>query len=129
MQNTQELMHVHTAKEPNRKHFLMPIVIKPKFASTSNCPVPKCTSCKLACAKKCNPQVVQYHAIKEKEVFLALDKYHAGDFLLMDQFVVSSPGPLLTGYEREVNNNHFHGGTIFNDAATGSIWVASITWF
>ena len=65
----QELMHVHTSKEPNRKHSLMPTVIKPKFASTSNCPVQKCMSFELAHAKKHNPQVVCQQAIKEKEDF------------------------------------------------------------
>ena len=39
MNHIQELMHVHTAKEPNVKHSLMPRVVKPKFAHTSNCPV------------------------------------------------------------------------------------------
>ena len=34
-------MHVHTAKEPNANYSLILTVIKPKFASTSNCPVPK----------------------------------------------------------------------------------------
>ena len=34
MHQIQELMHVHTAKEPNEKHSLMPTVIKPKFASS-----------------------------------------------------------------------------------------------
>ena len=58
MQHIQGFMHVHTAKEPNVKHSLMPTVLNPKFASTSNCSVPKCTSCELAHQKKHNPQVV-----------------------------------------------------------------------
>ena len=98
MHHIQELMHVHTAKEPNGNHLLMTTVIIPKFATTSNCPVPKCTPCELTLAKKCNPQVVQQQAIKEKDGILALDKYQAGDFVLMDGFVVSTPGQLLTGY-------------------------------
>ena len=92
MHHIQELMYVHTAKEPNGKHSLMPTVIEPKFVSTPNCPVLKYTSCELASAKKLNPQVVQQHAIKEKEGILALDKYQAGDFVSIDQFVVSTPG-------------------------------------
>ena len=64
-------MHVHTTKEPNEKHSLMLTAIKPKFASTSNWLVPKCTSFELA---------------------LVLEKYQAGDFVSMDQFVVSTPG-------------------------------------
>ena len=30
---------------------------------------------------------------------------------------------MLTDYEQEGDNNCFHGGTIFNDATTGAIWV------
>jgi len=33
------------------------------------------------------------------------------------------PGHLPTGYGQEGINNRYHGGTIFNDAATGGIWV------
>ena len=112
-------MHVHTTREQNGKHSLVPT----KFTSTSNCPVPKCTSCELAHAKKHNPQVVQWQAIKEKESILALDKYQAGDFVSMDQFVISTPCWLLTAYDQEGNQNHFYGGTIFSDAATRTIWV------
>ena len=85
-------MHVHTAKEPNGNHSLMPTVNKPKFAYTSNCSVPISSSCELTCAKKCNPQVVQQHVIKEKEGILALEKYQPGDFVSLDQFVDSTSG-------------------------------------
>ena len=56
-------------------------VIKPKFASIPNCPIPKYLLWQLTCAKKCNPQVMQQQAIKEKEGILALDKYQAGDII------------------------------------------------
>ena len=62
-------------------------------------------------------------AIKEKEGILAMGKYQAGDFVLMDQFVVNTPGQLLTVCGQEGDNNHYHGRTIFNDAATGAMWV------
>ena len=65
MHQIHELMHVHTAKEPDGKHSLMPTVIKSKCVSTSSCPFPKCTSCELANAKKYNPQVVGQHAVKK----------------------------------------------------------------
>ena len=97
LHHIQELLHVHTAKESNGKYSLKLTVIKPKFASISNCSVPKCTYYELIHAKKCNPQVVWQHAIKEKDI-LALDQYQGGDFALLDQFVVSNPGQLLTGY-------------------------------
>lgn len=41
----------------------------------------------------------------------------------MDQFIVKTPGRLPTGFGREGIDNRFHGGTIFNDAATGTIFV------
>ena len=55
-------------KRLNWKYFLMHTVITPKFASTSNCLMPKCT-CKVACAK--------YGATsnKDKDGILASDKY------------------------------------------------------
>ena len=70
----------------------MPTVIKSKFASTSNCPVPKGTSCVLTLLKRPNHQIVQQQAIKEKEYILVLDKYQADDFATIYQFVVSTPG-------------------------------------
>ena len=41
----------------------------------------------------------------------------------MDQFVSGTPGRLFTGYGREALHNRFQGGTIFNEAALGAIWV------
>ncbi len=40
-----------------------------------------------------------------------------------DQFVCRTPGPLPSGYGCESCNGRFHGGTIYNDAASGLIWV------
>ena len=65
MHNMQELMHAHTAKESSGKYYLMTTMIKAKFASTSNCPAPKCISSELSCAKKHNPQVMQQQMIKD----------------------------------------------------------------
>ena len=41
----------------------------------------------------------------------------------MDHFVVSNSGQLLTGFGQDGDNSQFHGETIFNNAATGAIWV------
>jgi hypothetical protein len=41
----------------------------------------------------------------------------------MDQFVSGTPGWLFSGYGSEAQHNWFHGGTIFNDTASGAIWV------
>ena len=40
-----------------------------------------------------------------------------------DQFIVKTPGRLPSGYGRERPQRRFHGGTIYNDAATGLIHV------
>ena len=57
MHHIEKLMHIHTARESNRKHSLVLTVVTPKFASTSNCPVPKYTYCELTLAKKHSHQV------------------------------------------------------------------------
>ncbi len=46
-----------------------------------------------------------------------------GDFVSTDQFVCRTLGRLPSGYGREGCNSRFHGGTIYNDAASGLIWV------
>ena len=40
-----------------------------------------------------------------------------------DQFVCRTPGRLPSGYGREGTNSRLNGGTIYNDAASGLIWV------
>ncbi len=40
-----------------------------------------------------------------------------------DQFVCRTPGRLPSGYGCEGTNSRFNGGTIYNDAASGLIWV------
>ncbi len=52
-----------------------------------------------------------------------MDRYEAGDFLSADQFVVMMPGRSLSGFDHENAQDKFHSGTIFEDAATGIIWV------
>ena len=37
--------------------------------------------------------------------------------------MVKNPGRLPSGLDRERDNNRFHGGNIYNDAASGLIWV------
>ena len=41
------------------------------------------------------------------------------------QFVVNTPGRLPTGYLQEYYSYRFHGGNLYNDAATGIIWFES----
>ena len=123
MSRIQEMMVEHQSTDTNNAQHIMPQVIKPRFKTTSCCPIPLCTSCELSQAKKRNPNVIKQQLIKEKEGILAAGKYESGDFFSMDQFVVKTPGCLPTGYGREASGNHFHGRTIFNGAATGIIWV------
>eukprot|EP00804_Cyclotella_cryptica_P030037 CCRYP_016933-RA/>CCRYP_016933-RA protein AED:0.63 eAED:0.45 QI:0/0/0/0.5/1/1/2/0/311 len=61
--------------------------------------------------------------ILKKEAILSRDRYEAGDFVSADQFAVKTPGRMLSGFGREDDRNKFHGGTIFQDAGTGIIWV------
>ncbi len=51
------------------------------------------------------------------------DQYNVCDFVSIDQFICMTPGCLLTGYGQESQDRCFQGGTIFNDAASGLIWV------
>jgi len=51
------------------------------------------------------------------------DQYEVGDFVSTDQFICKTPGHLQTGYGRKSQDRRFQGGTIYNDAASGLIWV------
>ena len=123
MGRIQKMMRENKAVDDTGRETILPPVISPKFASTPNCPIPKCHSCELARLKRRSPQVKKSTAIPEKEAILSRDRYEAGDFVSADQFVVNTPGRLLSGFGREDDRNKFHGGTIFQDAATGIIWV------
>ena len=61
--------------------------------------------------------------IEEKEGILACGVCNVGDMVSMDQYVVRTPGRLPTGFGKEQPENKYSGGTIFNDAASGAIWV------
>ena len=81
------------------------------------------TSSFLGRSKKTSPGVVNKRAVPEKMRILSQDKYEVGDFMSTDQFVCKTPGRLPSGFGRERYQNRFHGGTIYNDAASGLIWV------
>ena len=57
------------------------------------------------------------------------DQYKVGDFVSTDQFICKTPGRLPTGYGRESQYRHFSGDTIFNDGASGLIWVKNLVSF
>ena len=123
MRRVQQMMVENEAIDANNERVIFPQVIKPKFPSASSCPIPLCTACELAQAKRRNPEVTKQTAIKEKEGILSAGAVEPGDFVSMDQFICKTPGRLPTGYGREHPSNRYHGGTIFNDAVSGTIWV------
>jgi hypothetical protein len=61
--------------------------------------------------------------LEDHEGAITRDKYNVGDFVSTDQFICKTPGRLPTGYGRESQDRCYQGGTIFNDAASGLIWV------
>ena len=123
MQRIQQMMVENKAVDKNNESVVFEQIIKPKFKSTSSCLIPLCTACELARAKKRNPEVVKQKVIAEKQCILAANEYMPGDFVSTDQFVVKTPGRLPNGYGRESTKNKYHGGTIFEDAASGIIWI------
>lgn len=123
MSRIQELMVPHQAIDSNGLRDMMPSVITPKFPTAATCPIPRCASCELARARRRSPAVMKQQAIEEKQGILSANKYLPGDLVSMDQFVSGTPGRLYSGYGREAPQNRFQGGTIFNDAASGAIWV------
>ena len=58
--------------------------------------------------------------LPEKE---GIDKYKPRYLVSSENFVVNTPGQLPTGYGQKYYSSHFHGGTLYNDAADGIIWV------
>ena len=61
--------------------------------------------------------------LPKKEGILSLDKNKPGYLVSVDQFVVNTLGRLSTVYGKESSSHHFHGVTLYNDAATGIVWV------
>jgi hypothetical protein len=123
MYRVQELMWERTYEEPLGQPTVLPPNIKAKFPSAQNCVVPLCQSCLLACACKRTPNVKQTRDLPESEGALSRDQYVVGDFVSTDQFICWTPGCLPEGYGRESADCRFQGGTIYNDAASGLIWV------
>ncbi len=123
MYRVKEMMHEQHYEEPNGNKTVLPAIIKPKLASARNCIVPPCQSCLLARARKSTPNVLRMRLLDDCEGAITRDQYNIGDFISTDQFSCKTPGRLPTGYGRESQDCRFQGGTIFNDAASGLIWV------
>ncbi len=100
---------------------VMPCLIIPAFKTAATCTIPCCKACELARAR-CHPTgATKQLAVEEMAGILSANHYQVGDLVSMDQFVSGTPGWLFSGYGREAQRSWFHGGTIFNDAASGAI--------
>ena len=119
----QEMMKPQQVVETDGTRSIMDPVISPKLDTSAICVVPACESCLLGRAKKSSPGVSKVKNVPEKEGIIACNKYEVGYFVSTDQFILRTHGRLPTGYGRERRQNSFHGGTIYNDAMSGLIWV------
>jgi len=111
------------ASARNCNKTILPAIIKPQPVSARNCIVPPCHWCLLAHARKRTPNVWWSQLIEDHEWAIMKDQYKVGDFVSTDQFICKTPGRLPTGYGRKSQYCHFSGDTIFNDGASGLIWV------
>jgi hypothetical protein len=123
MYRVQELMQERIYEEPLGQRMVLPPIIKAIFSSAQNCVVPLCQSCLLVHACKRTPNVKQTRDLPESEGALSHDQYEASDFVSTDQFICRTPGCLPKGYGHESADRRFQGGTIYNNAASGLIWV------
>ena len=110
MYHAQEMIMEHKVDNEEGQSTITLPVITPKFKSTFHCPVTKCTACLLDQPIKRNSKVKKDKAVEEQTGASTWDRYKAGDFVLMDQFVVKITGLLPSDY-----------GSIFFDAAFGII--------
>ena len=102
---------------------ILPAIIKPQPVSARNCIVLPCHWCLLAHARKRTPDILWSQLIEDHERALMRDTYKVGDFVSTDQSICKTPGRLPTEYGRESQYRQFSGNIIFNDAASGLIWV------
>ncbi len=65
----------------------------------------------------------QSKALPESKGALSCNKFEVGNFVSTDQFICRTPGQLPEGYGRDSVDQCFQGVTIYNDAASGLIWV------
>ena len=110
-------------EEPTGKCAILPPIIKTKLTATRNFSVPACDYCVLDITKKRSTGTTNVNHLPEKEVSLKREKYEVGDFVSTDQFIFKNPGRLPTGYGRDSTYRRFQGGTIYNDSASGLIFI------
>ncbi len=124
MQRLQAMMHNRTFEDPFGRLQVHPPIIQAKFTSTSSYAIPRCQSCELAQARVRSPsKVKKVQSNLDSEGAISHNKLDIGDFVSTDQFVCRTPGRLPSRYGHEGTNSRLNGGTIYNDAASGLIWV------
>ena len=112
MHRIQKMMNPQQVEEPDGTRHVMAPIIVPKLATAASV---QCLFASLAYwvdPRSDKPGVSKVKAVPDKEGIIARDKYEVGDFVSTYQFVVRTPGRLLSGYGRERRQNRFHGGTI-----------------
>ena len=118
-------MKVADIKESNGAVSVNNHVIVPMLSSAATCDIPACQSCELSRAKQRKAPVVKAKVNESSEGAISRDQYQPGDFVSIDQYVVKTPGRLPTGFGQESEQNMYHGGTIFRDAASKYIHVSN----
>ena len=123
MGRVQSLMQPQKYKDANDVETTRKPVIEKKQSGSSSCPIPRDSTWEMARAKRRSPKVMKQIAIKEREGVITAKNYKVGEHVSVDQYVVKTPGRLFSGYGRESSDRRYHGGTIFNDAASGAIYA------
>ena len=127
MKDLQHLMRSQKIRDSNGKVIReQPPIIPTKFRSTKSLKpeqYPCCMACKLATAKARGTGVKTSTPVPGKTGILSRDKYEPGDMISTDQYVVKTPGRLEKGYGKEQHTNCYHGGTIYQDAASNLVRV------
>ena len=110
-------------------------IIPTKYKSTANLNPENYhlyIACKLATATARSDGVKTLTPVASRQGNLTKDKYKPGDFISTYQYVVSTPGCILSSYGQEANHNCFQGGTIYSDTAWKLVWVTpepSLPWY
>ena len=127
MQDLQQLMKPqHIRDQTGVLVTTRPPVIPTTFKSTANlkpADFPMNLASKLAAAKAISPAVSTVKPVPAKTGILSHDKYQPGNMISSDQYAVKTPGRLQKGYGQEALHNCYHGGTIFQDAASNLVRV------
>ena len=110
-------------EDPTGKRAIIPQIINPEYPSTRNCSVPAFKSCILDRSNNISTGTTKVNPLPKKQGALTRYKYQVGGFVSTDQFICKTPGRLPTGYVRYSTHFRFRGGTIYNNADVGLIWV------